>query len=256
MLAVFTSDRPELGVGELARLLEMDKRRTQRLVSTLFGLGYLDQDPETSRYRPGVAVLTLGYAALESLDLRQTAQPILAELLEQFGQSVNLAVRDREHVVFVECLRGQRYRLGINVHIGDRLPVHLSSLGKAILSKLPASECAHMVETHQFERATAYSIDSSVALNEQLARACDRSFASMDQETALGVRSVAAPIVARDGYPVAAVNVAIPTPLMSLSDMEKHIGPAVVDAACRISALLTTGSKSHGKDSVPKKNIR
>ncbi|MBO0872704.1 MAG: IclR family transcriptional regulator [Pseudonocardia sp.] len=251
VLAAFTSERPELGVGELARMLEMDKRRTQRLVSTLFDLGYLDQDPVSRRYRPGVAVLTLGYAALHSLDLRQLARPHLSALLEQFGQTVNLGVRHRRDVVFVECLRGERFRLGVNVHVGDRLPIHLSSLGKALLCRLPDKECAEVIDAIRFEALTPNSVRSSDALRDQLARARGRGYAVMDQETTLGVRSVAAPVLTRDGYPVAAVNVAMPTPLISMAEMEETVAPSVVLAAGRMSGLLAADGDCRPEMSLP-----
>jgi IclR family transcriptional regulator, pca regulon regulatory protein len=238
VLSAFTSDRAELGVGELARLLEMDKRRTQRLVSTLFEVGYLEQDPETRRYRPGVAVLTLGYAALQSLDLRQIARPHLVSLLDRFTQSVNLAVRVEEHMVFVDCLRGERYRLGVNVYVGDRVPIHLSSLGKAVLSALPPDECAAVVDGLVFDAVTPHSVRSSAELEGQLEHARRRGYAAMDQETTIGVRSVAATVRSADGRPVAAVNVAMPSPLMSMAELEESVAPAVVQAAARISRLL------------------
>jgi IclR family pca regulon transcriptional regulator len=239
VLSAFTSDRAELGVGELARLLEMDKRRTQRLVSTLFEVGYLEQDPETRRYRPGVAVLTLGYAALQSLDLRQVARPHLVSLLDRFTQSVNLAVRVGEQMVFVDCLRGERYRLGVNVYVGDRVPIHLSSLGKAVLSALPPDECAAVVDGLVFDAVTPHSVRSSAELESQLERARRRGYAAMDQETTIGVRSVAAAVRAADGRPVAAVNVAMPSPLMSMAELEEQVAPAVVQTATRISQLVS-----------------
>lgn len=245
VMAAFTADRPELGVGELARVLEMDKRRAQRLISTLYELGYLDQDPESRRYRPGVAVLTLGYAALQSLDVRQIARPHLRVLVERFGQSVNLAVRDRTDVMLVECLRGERYRLGLRVHVGERLPLHLSSLGKAIMSRLPAAEVTGLAERIDFGRRTEHSVGSSSELLEQVARAREHGYAVMEQETTLGVRSVSVPLLAGDGHPVAAVNVAMPTPLMSMAEMEETVAPVLVATGARISALLASGDRAH-----------
>lgn len=244
VLAAFTADHPELGVGELVRMLEMDKRRTQRLVSTLFDLGYLEQDPQTRRYRPGVSALTLGYAALQSLDLRQLARPHLVALIQRFGQSVNLAVRHRAEVMFIDCLRGATYRLGVNVHIGDRLPIQLSSLGKALLAYLPEQERADIIGEVQFQTPTEYAAASPAELLEMLAQTRERGFAAMDQETTLGVRSVAAPLMTPDGYPVAAVNVVMPTPLVSMAEMTQTVAPALVETAARISRLLPAGVDS------------
>lgn len=239
VLTAFTPDRPELGVGELARTLDFDKRRTQRLVSTLYELGFLEQDETTRKYRPGIAVLDLGYAALESLGLREVAEPFLRTLLNQFGQSINLSVRSDLDVILVECLRGERYRIGVHVYVGDRIPLHLSSMGKAMLSRLPAQQTATLLERIDFERPTPRSVGSRAELESQLRRARERGFATMDEETSLGVRSVAAPLINRGGRVVAAINVAMSTPLISMAEMEEDVAPAVIAAARQISERLS-----------------
>lgn len=243
VLNAFTSTEAELGVGALARALNMDQRRTQRLVSTLYELGFLEQDEATRKYRPGIAVLDLGYAALQSLDVRQVAQPFLRELLAKFGQSVNLAVHDRLDVVLVECLRGEPYRIGVQLCVGDRYPVHLSSLGRAILSRLRKEELAGLLERVDYHPVTPHSVTSRTALERQLRRTHERGYAVQDQETGLGVRSVAAAVTRRDGSVAGAINVAMPTPMMPMDQLEAEVAPHVVDVARRISDRLTPGGR-------------
>jgi DNA-binding IclR family transcriptional regulator len=236
-----------MGVGELARSLDMDQRRVQRLVSTLFDLGYLEQDPETRQYQPGTAVLALGYSALQSMDLRHIVQPHLRQLVLKFGQSANLAVREGLQMRFLDCLRGERYGLGVRVQVGEQFPIHLSSLGKAILAKLPDDECAEIIRQINFERVTRYSVGSARELETQLDRARERGYAVTDQERSLGVRSVGVALLGSDEYPVAAINLAIPTPLVSMEEAEERIAPVLVESATRVSALLTA---SRGTDVV------
>lgn len=241
VLTAFTSSQPEWGIGELARALGMDQRRTQRLVSTLYELGYLEQDPVTRRYRPGLAVLDMGFAALESFDVRQVAQPFLRTLLDRFGQSVVLGVRNDLDILIAECLHGERYRIGVRVCIGDRFPIHLSSNGKAILAELPAEELDAVLDRISFDRPlTAYSVPSRAALEQQLRQVRDRGFAVQDQETGLGVRSVSAALTRKnDGQVVGSVNVAMPTPMMSMEALEAEVAPQVVATAQQISDRLT-----------------
>lgn len=244
VLAAFTPEQPSIALTELARLLDMDKRRTQRLVSTLFDLGYLEQDPETRQYRPGTAVLALGYAALQSMDLRQIAQPYLRQLVNQFGQSANLATREGLQMRFLDCFRGAPYGLGVRVQIGEQFPIHLSSLGKAFLAALPDDECAQAIAQISFVKETTYSVGSAQELEAQLALARERKYAVSDQERSLGVRSVGAALVGADGYPLAGINLAIPTPLVAMDEAEEQIAPALVVAATRISALLAAGRQT------------
>jgi DNA-binding IclR family transcriptional regulator len=230
-----------MGVGELARYLEMDQRRTQRLVSTLFDLGYLDQDPQTRHYRPGTAILGLGYSALLSMDLRQLTQPHLRQLVLEFKESANLAVREGMRMRFLDCLRGERSGLGVRVQIGDHFPIHSSSLGKAILANLPDAERDEIIAGISFDKATPYSIASASELRAQLAEARDRGYTVTDQERSIGIRSVGAALIGNDGYPVGAINVAIPTPLMSMEEAQRRVAPRLMQVATHVSSLLTTG---------------
>lgn len=250
VLSMFSPERSELGVTELARLAGMDKRKTQRLVSTLYALDYLEQDPYSRKYRPGVAVLGLGFSVLDSMDVRHLALPHLRQLLDQHGQSVNLAVHRGTDVMLVECLRGRRYLLSVQMHVGDRVPVHVSSMGKAILAFLPRDERERILADYRFVEHTPSSVTSRQELEEQLQRARRCGYAVNDQESQAGVLSVGAPLLGREGAVVAAINVAMPSVVMSAGDMEELVAPSVVEAAVRISRLLGHGEQA-GAEPLP-----
>ncbi|MFL6052471.1 MAG: IclR family transcriptional regulator [Actinoallomurus sp.] len=139
---------------------------------------------------------------------------------------------------------GERYRLGLRVHVGERLPIHLSSLGKAIMSRLPSSEVAELAERITFGRPTEHSVGSLPELLAQVERARKRGYAVMEQETTLGVRSISVPLLTGDGHAVAAINVAMPTPLMSMAEIEETIAPVLVATGARISALLASDGRA------------
>src|SRR4029450_11327677 len=75
ILAAFTSEQPLLGVSDLSRAIDLSRSTAHRYIATLTKLGYLEQDAVTKRYRLGPRVLDLGFSALNSMELRQTAAP-------------------------------------------------------------------------------------------------------------------------------------------------------------------------------------
>ena len=75
ILSSFHPDRPLIGGSELSRELDLSRSTAHRYVATLAKLGYLQQDPDSKRYRLGPRVLDLGFSAINSMDLREIAAP-------------------------------------------------------------------------------------------------------------------------------------------------------------------------------------
>ncbi|HSP64901.1 MAG TPA: helix-turn-helix domain-containing protein, partial [Candidatus Deferrimicrobium sp.] len=102
ILSAFRGDRPLIGTSELARELGLGVSTTHRYIATLARLGYLDQDPATRRYRLGLRVVDLGFAAINSMEIRQIASPHLQRLSNETGFTVNMAILDGTEVVYVD----------------------------------------------------------------------------------------------------------------------------------------------------------
>src|SRR5438045_7389204 len=105
VLSAFRSGRPQLGVSELGRELGLSRSTTHRYVATLAALGYLQQDPDSKRYRLGPRVLDLGFSAINSMELREISVPHLQQLSDETGYTVNMAVLDGSDVVYIERCR-------------------------------------------------------------------------------------------------------------------------------------------------------
>src|SRR5881392_3474701 len=84
------------GVTELARRLGLHESTASRLLATLERRGLVEQDDETGKYRLGLLVIRLADRAERTLDLRRLALPELERLARMTGESVSLAVLDRD----------------------------------------------------------------------------------------------------------------------------------------------------------------
>src|SRR4051795_9321744 len=125
ILSAFRSGRPLLGVSDVARDVGLSRSTTHRYIATLAGLGYLQQDPPTRKYRLGPRVLDLGFSAINSMDLRELAAPHLQALSDETGHTVNMAVLDGADIVYIErCRTSQRGQrdIDLNLHIGSPPP--------------------------------------------------------------------------------------------------------------------------------------
>ena len=143
ILSSFHANRSLIGVSELSRGLDLSRSTAHRYVTTLAKLGYLQQDPESKRYRLGPKVLDLGFSALNSMDLLEISAPYLRQLSDETQHTVNLAILDGTDVVYIERCRTTRpgqQDIDLNLHVGARLPAYCTAMGKAILAFLPEEQ--------------------------------------------------------------------------------------------------------------------
>jgi len=241
VLSAFGTGRPLLGISDLARELGLSRSTTHRYVATLASLRYLTQDPLTRKYRLGPRVLDLGFSAINSMELREVAAPHLRTLSDETGYTVNMAILDRLDIVYVERCRssraGQR-EIDLNLHVGSRLPAYCTSLGKALLAYLPPEEQAATLAEIEFSRRGPNTITSRSALAAELKRVRAEGLAISNEELAYGLRSIAVPILSREGVAAAAINLAVHSSMLSMDDLVARLSPALRHTASEISAHL------------------
>ena len=241
ILSAFGSDKSTIGVSELSRELSLSRSTTHRYIATLTSLGYLQQDAETKRYRLGPRVLDLGFAAINSMDIREISVPHLQALSDATGFTVNMAILDGPDVVYIERCRtsrsGQR-QIDLNLHVGSRLPAYCTGLGKALLAFVPEERFEEILDQADLVARGPNTITDRAALRAEMERVRATGLAVNNEELAYGLRSIAAPIRARSGEVVAALNLAVHRSMVSMDDLIERYGPTVKRTADVISAEI------------------
>ena len=158
----------------------------------------------------------------------------MRHLMEDGGETVNLAVEDDGMAVYlaqVEC----RQMMRAFARPGSRVPLHCSAVGKAILSAVADKTLSKILHHQGMPRLTVKTITSPAPLRADLERVRAAGYAIDDEEHAVGLRCIAAPIFDETGYVVAAVSAS--GPMVRIVD-ERVAGLAklVVEAAHAISA--------------------
>lgn len=238
----------DISLRELAKRVGFKKTRTWRLAHTLVELGYLHQDPRTRNFRPGPRVLALGYAYFDGLDLKQLSLPWLRELSERFNETVNLAVQNGDELIYVERISTSQI-VTINLHVGSRLPLYCTSLGRALISEMPDSwlqEYFRHVENDP--KARKYVRGQGKRVHQLLQETRERGYALNDEEVVKGLRAVASPIRDRTSQIVAAICISVPTSRAELSDLRRTFAPALISTAAKISLALGYSPKESAHD--------
>ena len=236
ILDLFDLTRIELGTTDIARELGLPKSTISGLAQTLEWTGLLERNPSTRKYRLGYKLAEYAGILLNQTDLRQLAMPYLVELLDWCNESVNLAVPDKSHMVYIERLYGTN-SLGVRSEIGKREPVHSTALGKAVLASNPSAEIQDLVQEIEFIPRTARTIKDPQALLENLALTRRQGYALDDEENELGGRCVAASILDHRREPVAAISISAPIQRLPMEKVPDY-GEKVIEAARAISKRL------------------
>jgi IclR family pca regulon transcriptional regulator len=238
ILSLFNEQRPSWRVSDLAAVAGLPMPTVYRIVMTLASEGYLDHLPNGD-YRPGVRTLTLGTAALRSLDLISIATPKLEELGKRTGETVNLAVLTGDRVLYLVRLRNSDL-VTANIQVGSTLPAVHTSIGKLLLAYLDQADLDARITDASFSANSRPNAKLSLAeLREELRRIREQGWARQDEELAYGLRSVAAPVTGPDGRIVAGVNLAVQAQDWSTQRIIRELKPAVLATCAEISALLS-----------------
>ena len=240
ILSLFTEHRPAWRLSDIAAAVDMPVPTAYRIVMTLTAERYLEHLPNGD-YRPGVRVLTLGTAALRSLDLVDLATPRLQALAAATSETVNLATLAGDHVIYLVRLRN-RDLVTANIQVGSRLAAVHTSIGKILLAQFDGDELQAAVTPESLAAGRGPNARVSLAeLAAELSEIRSRGWALQDEELAYGLRSVAAPVRNADGRAIAGANVAVQAQDWSAQRIVRELKPQVVQACADISALLGWG---------------
>ena len=237
ILRLFTTERPQLRLKDIVTLSGLPMPTAFRLVATLASEGFLERLAD-GVVRPGTAILQLGLATLEGLDVVSASTLILRELAEQTKQTVNLGVLSGADVVYVGRIYSQSL-VTANIRVGSSLPAIVTSIGKVLLAHLSDAERSACMSAATFGGSYGPNAVRSLAeLDAQLVRIRTDGFATQDQEVAAGLRSIAAPVRQADGAVVAGINIAVPAAQFTLKQLNAAFREPLLAAARQISLRL------------------
>jgi DNA-binding IclR family transcriptional regulator len=241
LLEEFGGPDAELGVTELSNRVGLHKNNVFRLLATLEQQGYVEQCPQTERYRLGRACLLLGQAFLETRSLARFARPLLARLAEETGESAHLGVLAGHEVVHLDGEQPDQL-VATRLRTGQKLAAHCTALGKVLLAGKSSSALAQLdKERVRAGRLVAYTPATIVDRDkffEHLRTVASQGWAVDLEECAPGLCCVAAPVHDASGAVVAALSVSAPVFRVNEARIHDEVIPRVVAAASELSQRM------------------
>jgi IclR family acetate operon transcriptional repressor len=207
-----------------------------RLLTTLQQERYVRFDPERRLWSVGVQTFVAGSAFLKTRNLVGVARPYMRALMEESRETVNLAVQDDHEAMYVYQIERPQTARAL-ARPGARVPLHCSGVGKALLSAKTDGEMEKLLPKDGIRRLTANTIVSRSALRQDIASIRERGFAIDDQEHAIGLRCVAAPVFDELREPIAAISISGPAARISEENIQR-LGELARQKAEKITAKL------------------
>ena len=233
LLELVTDAGGDVTLSELASSTDLPLPTIHRLLRTLVSLGYARQLPNR-RYALGPRLIRIGEGA--SRQFGALARPQLTGLVDQLGESANMAVLDGDMIVYVAQVPSS-HSMRMFTEVGRRAHTHDTGVGKAILAQLPDDTVRGIVMRAGMPTPTDFSIGDVDELIAELDRIRERGYAIDDQEQEIGVRcfSMAVP----DAPTPTAVSVSGPISRVDEAFGERAV-PLLRTAAEAISAELAS----------------
>ncbi|CUJ85251.1 Acetate operon repressor [Ruegeria denitrificans] len=232
LTAVARMERAAL--SDLAREVDVPTATTHRILATLQKHGFAAFDDERQEWMIGIEAYRTGASFLRRNSVIEIGRPILRRLMQDSGETANLAVPDGAEVVFVGQVEAQN-PIRAFFPPGARTPMYASGTGKAILAAMSES-AASKVLAAEAVRFTSHTLLPGEGLREDLANTRSRGWSHDHEERYEGMSCIGAAIYNDRGEPCAGISVSGPS-VRFIADRAMELGALVRDAAEEITQL-------------------
>jgi len=231
LLSSFTRQQPAMTLSEVAKANRMNLPTARRYLHTLKQMGFVFHDEDAKRYRLTAKVLRLGSWVIEGMDIRTRLLPYMNRITSQMDITTSCAIIEDGEALTIERIRSKDV-INLDLTAGSRLPVHATSLGKAISAFLPAADREALLARIDFTGYTSYTKTSPAELRTELEAIRRDGYATADQELSYGLKSIAVPIFDKYGTVEASFGVSYPCYRARTQGLEKTLVETLLDV-CR-----------------------
>ncbi len=204
-----------------------------RLLNTLRARQYIQKNEATGQYKIGIKVVEIGSVRLNQIELKTEALPYLRELSANLGRVCHMGILSQGEVVYIEKIEPMT-TIRMFSGIGKRVPVHSTSLGKALLIGMEDSKILSLIKERSLNKFTNNTITDEKDFIAEMAMVRRQGYAIDNAENENGIYCVAAPIKDYRGKVIAAISTTGSDDSFVM-DRDSEIIKSVTDTARKIS---------------------
>lgn len=257
LLSCFSRSQPVLTASELARQLKLARTNVIRLLVTLEASGFIEKHPEGSGYRIGLRAFEIGTLFLAANPLSHLLRRALDEIVERTQCTAYFAIINKADIVILNYREGT-LPIRFIWQIGDRLPLHTTALGKAMLAHMTTAEIDEYLGSSKTLRVlTEKSICDRDALDDDIENTRQRGWGLAREESHAGLTAVGSAILDESGHPIAAISISCldyPPDLTRLDEYAAVVQEVARDVSKQVAQYGNYGSNVFGNTwSMPSK---
>jgi DNA-binding IclR family transcriptional regulator len=225
------------GVTDIADELNLAKSTVHEYVYTLTDRGYLVN--EDGVYQLGLGFLDHSNNARSRYEeLLDIAQPALEQLAAETGEAAWIIVEEHGHGVYLSSATGE-HAVQTHARVGKREYLHCIASGKAILAHMSQERISEITERYGLPQKTQYTITDIEELRDELATVREQGYATNNEETALRVRAVAAPIVTGSNHVLGSLTLSGPARRMQSKGYDDELARRIMGATEGLNLRLS-----------------
>lgn len=243
ILELLKNEDRDMNMSEIAQATGGPKSSVQKLLITLAHHGFVERNEATKTYSLGLALAEYGRAALNGLDIRKMAKPLLKELVDYTGETAVIGIMQGTKMVMVDK-KLPLQQICVSPFIGLRLPGTATAMSKAILAWLPKDRADEIIKLEGLLRRGPNAISDPDEYRRELEATRARGYALELEEFQEGANGVAAPVFSgQGGDPVAVLGITGPTYRLP-PDRLPDCGAKCIEFAGILSKMLVGRSRA------------
>ena len=225
-----------LTLTDVGHRVQLPPSTTHRFLSTLERMGYVYQAGDLGLWYVGLQAFTVGTTFLANRDFVAQSHASMHRLMEQAGETANLAILDGTEAVFIAQVQCHEMMRTL-VKLGSRVPLHASGVGKALFAALADEQIDAILKVRGLPRITENTIVVPETMWAALRVIRQRGYSFDDEEHARSTRCVGAAIYDEHAEPLGAISIAGPSTRLA-DERVRQLGPIVAHIAEELTRHL------------------
>jgi DNA-binding IclR family transcriptional regulator len=232
--AVAASSRP-ISVSEVAEQVDVDKSTAYRMLITLIDAGYVVRDETSRRYSLSYKVVSLSRNLLAENEVSQLIRRTLTHVSAATNETLHFSVLDGEETVLVQRVKGTQL-VTVDFQIGDRVPLHCTSIGKALLAFQDVRYIEQIIAAG-LPKIASNTITEPMDFRKELQRIRSQGYAIDDREFSDNMRCIAVPVFEGGGHVDGGISISGPDTRFTLEKLDELKAP-LLEASWKLSEQL------------------
>jgi len=221
-------EQGEIRVTELADQVEYSKSTVHGHLATLVDEGLVVKTNQ--KYRLSLNFLDIAESVKNRVTDHEIVREQVRKLADETGEVVHFAAEEDGNVVYIAKSQGDE-AVQTESKIGKSMPMHSTSLGKAMLAEFDRDRVDQIIEQRGLPSRTPTTLTTPEALHEELEETTERGYSIDNEENIPGVRCIGIAVSVSEYGVVGALSISGPSQRMTDDRIKNELQEKIAQAA-------------------------